>query len=209
MAESFRRVFGDRGRRGSAAFRTLLPDPMVASGLGYDPHPEVTRWQGNWLPPCYHPLPRTSVSERIALSVWWNGPAWTVLRNASFFLWRTWDYATPGQLDYVLDHVSEEAWRRAVEDAVPGEVSRGATMLWALRLDMIALDDYVDWPDTAHIRDYRPLAGLTRAQFLERARRWPAEVQQRAAFDTKGRVDQNTAPRTETGPVHEWGVAKR
>ena len=207
MARHFRRVFGDRGRHTCAAFRTHLPDATVASTLGYNPRPEVTSWRGNWLPPCYYPLPLTDDSERIALSVWWNGPAWTVLRNASFFLWRAWDYATPTQLDYLLDHVSEGTWRRAVEDAVPGEVSRGATMLWALRLDMIALDDYVDWPDTAHIRDHRPLAGLTKAQFLERA--LGMTPNQCARFDTKSPVDQNTAPRTEARPVHEWGVAKR
>lgn len=67
-------------------------------------------------------------------------------------------------------------------------------MLWGLRLDMIALDDYVDWPDSAHVRDYRPLARLTRAQFLDRVRHANA---QRARFDTTGPVDQNTAPRAE------------
>ena len=170
VARPLNRVFGDRTRQGCAALRTRPPAPSVAGRLGYDPRPEVTNWHGNWLPPCYHPLPLTGANERIALSVWWNGPAWTVLRNASFFLWRTWDFATPEQLDHVRGHVPEEAWRRAVDDAVPGEVSRGATMLWGLRLDMIAPDDYVDWPDTAHIRDYRPLARLTRTEFLDRVR---------------------------------------
>lgn len=67
-------------------------------------------------------------------------------------------------------HQSDDAWLRAIDDAVPGEVSRGATTLWALRFNRIALTDYIDWPDTAHLRDFRPLAKLSKAQFLDRLR---------------------------------------
>lgn len=163
-------VFGDRTRHQSAAFRTHSPDGQTALSLGYDPQPMVRNWRGNWLPPCYYPLPWSDVSARIARCVWWNGPPWTVLRNSSYFLWRVWDYATPEQLDYVRRALPDDAWLRAIDDAVPGEVSRGATTLWALRFNRIALTDYIDWPDTAHLRDFRPLAKLSKAQFLDRLR---------------------------------------
>ena len=163
-------VFGDRTRDRSAAFRTHPPDRQTTLSLGYDPQPNVRNWRGNWLPPCYYPLPQSDASARIARCVWGNGPPWTVLRNSSYFLWRVWDYATPEQLDYVRRAVSDDSWLRAVDDAVPGEVSRGATTLWALRLHRIELTDYIDWPDTAHLHDYRPLAKLSKAQFLDRVR---------------------------------------
>lgn len=163
-------VFGDRTRRHSAAFRTRPPTRQTAVSLCYDPQPNVRNWRGNWLPPCYHPLPMTDASARIARCVWWNGPPWSVLRNSSYFLWRVWDYATPEQREYVRQTVPCEAWLRAIDDAVPGEVSRGATTLWALRFKRIEPSDYIDWPDTAHLRDYRPLAKLSKAQFLDRVR---------------------------------------
>ena len=163
-------VFGDRTRRTCAAFRTRLPTRETVQTLGYDPQPDVREWRGNWLPPCYHPLPMFDGAAHTARSVWWNGPPWAVLRNSSHFLWRVWDYATPEQLDDAIRHIPKDAWLRAIDDAVPGEVSRGATMFWALRFNRIALTDYVHWPDTAHLRDFRPLAGLTKAEFLERVR---------------------------------------
>lgn len=165
-------VFGDRSRRQSAAFRTREPQTS-AEWLGYDPKPHLRLLRGNWLPPCYHPLPLTATTERVARSVWWNGPAWSILRNGSFFLWRVWDYGTEDQTRAILDAVPASAWLRAIDDATPGEVSRGATMLWALRFGRIGPLDYVDWPDTAHLRDYRPLKDLTRAEFLARANERP------------------------------------
>ena len=170
MAKRLNPVFGDRTRRRSAAFRTRPPTSQIALSLTYDPQPSVRNWRGNWLPTCYYPLPLSDASSRIARRVWWNGPPWTVLRNSSYFLWRVWDYATPEQLDYVHRTVPDAVWSRAIDDAVPGEVSRGATTYWALRFNRIEPTDYIDWPDTAHLRDYRPLAKLTKAQFLDRVR---------------------------------------
>lgn len=170
MAKGLNPVFGNRTRRCSAAFRTRRPARQAALSLSYDPLPAVRYWRGNWLPPCYYPIPLSDTSAGIARRVWWNGPAWTVLRNSSYFLWRVWDYATPEQLDYIRQTVPVDTWLRAIDDAVPGEVSRGATTFWALRLNRIALTDYIDWPDTAHLRDYRPLAKLSKAGFLDRAR---------------------------------------
>jgi len=170
VANRLNPVFGDRTRCRSAAFRTRSPPSQTVVSLRYDPQPNVRNWRGNWLPPCYHPLPLSDASARIARCVWWNGPPWTVLRNSSYFLWRVWDYATHEQLDHVRRTVPDDAWLRAVDDAVPGEVSRGATTFWALRLHRIEPTDYIDWPDTAHLRDYRPLAKLSKAQFLNRVR---------------------------------------
>ena len=177
MSVGLRPVFGDRARRRSPAFHTRRPTAETAARLGYDTRPELRSLDGNWLPPCYHPLPLSDTSARVALCVWWNGPAWTVLRNSSFFLWRVWDYGSSEQVDFALDHVPESAWLRAIDDAVPGEVSRGSTTLWALRFEMISLSDYIDWPDTAHLRDYRPLSRLTKSQFLDRVRYCNAQRQ--------------------------------
>ena len=84
MTTTLTPVFGDRTREGSAAFTMRHPRKELAQTLGYDPRPAVRTFRGNWLPPCYYPLPMTEISARIALRVWWNGPAWTILRK--FFL---------------------------------------------------------------------------------------------------------------------------
>ena len=177
MTTTLTPVFGDRTREGSAAFTMRHPPKELAQTLGYDPQPAVRTFRGNWLPPCYYPLPMTEISARIALRVWWNGPAWTILRNSSFFLWRVWDYGAPEHMDYALGELPREPWLRAIDDAVPGEVSRGATTLWALRFDKIEPLEYIDWPDAAHLRDYRPMAKLTKAQFLDRVRYCNAQSQ--------------------------------
>ena len=155
-----RPVFGDRRRGLSAAFRTDPSTIPSASELGYAPRPEVTVVDGNWQPPTYHPLAATPRRIETALCVWWHGPPWAILRNASFFLWRVWDHGGAADVEHALHDVPAPAWLRAIEDAVPGEVSRGAVSLWARRFGVIGDADYVAWSDAAHLHDHRPFRGM-------------------------------------------------
>ena len=156
-----RPVFANRSRRTSAAFRTQISPGDTAARLGYDPCPEVRFISGNWQPAAYHPLPMTPESRRAALCVWWNGPPRAILRNASFFLWRVWDYGREDDRDYAVEHIPQAAWLRAIDDAVPGEVSRGVVSYWGRRLGRIKDHEFVNWPDRAHIHDCRPHAGMS------------------------------------------------
>ena len=155
-----RPVFGDRRRGRSAAFRTDVASVAAASTLGYDPRPDVALVDGNWQPPAYFPLLATRWRIETASYVWWRGPPWALLRNASFFLWRVWDHGTPGDLERAVNDVPAPDWRRAIDDAVPGEVSRGTVSLWARRFGVIGDGDHVAWPDEAHLHDQRPCTGM-------------------------------------------------
>ena len=159
-----RHVFGDRRRGRSAAFRTDADSVAAAGALGYDPRPDITVVDGNWQPPAYFPLPASRWRIEAAAYVWWRGPPWALLRNASFFLWRVWDHGTPDDVARAVNDVPAAAWRRAIDDAVPGEVSRGAMSLWARRYRLIRDGEYVDWPDAAHLHDQRPFAGMRLAE---------------------------------------------
>lgn len=162
-----RPVFADRSRLTSAAFRTEIDPRHTEARLGYDPCPDVRFIGGNWQPPAYRPLPMTPESRRVALCVWWNGPPWAILRNASFFLWRVWDYGREGERDYAVEHIPEADWIRAIDDAVPGEVSRGVVNYWGRRLGLIKDDEFVNWPDEAHIHDCRPHAGMSLTDLMD------------------------------------------
>ena len=86
----------------------------------------------------------TPESRRAALGVWWNGPPWAILRNASFFLWRVWDYGQEGERDYAVKRIPKAAWIRAIDDAVPGEVSRGVVNYWGQRMGRVKDDEFVN-----------------------------------------------------------------
>ena len=140
--------------------------------LGYDPHPELTHYRGTPIPPIQDPLVRTPGRWDIADSVYWHTPPWTVLRNASTYLYYVMDYACDEDITFTLQDVPRHLWHRALEQARPGEVSKGSYVLWSLILDLNTWDEPCDWPDTAHKLDYRPLAYNTREQLYARQAYW-------------------------------------
>lgn len=143
-----------------------------AAGLGYDPRPELQEWRGTPIPPLKRPLKHSSERHRIASYVWWNGPPWTVLRNASHYLWHVMDYGQADDIHFTLKDVPRRLWLAALADARPGQLSKGSYELWSLVLGRVKCEDPpCDWPDNAHRLDIRPLAGDTRERLYERHRR--------------------------------------
>ena len=138
------------------------------STLGYDPKPELDEWRGTPIPPVHHPLTRTPERWRIADSVWWNGPQWTVLRNSSMYLWHVMDYGSDEDIAYTRQDLQPGVWHRALEEARTGLLSKGSYVLWSLVFDRMAIGTICDWPDTAHRLDYRMLANESRERLYER-----------------------------------------
>ena len=141
---------------------------LAMSNLGYDPRPTLDRWQGTPIPRLDNPLARTPDRWRIAGYVWWNGPPWTVLRNASRYLWHVMDYARTEDLRLTVMDVEERLWHRALDEATPGNLSKGSFVFWSLMLGRMELEERCSWPDDAHRLDYRPLAGVPREKLYER-----------------------------------------
>ncbi len=144
--------------------------------LGYDPHPELRQWKGTPIPPIDDPLAASPRRSEIAQRVWWNGPAWTVLRNASRYLWHVMDYGFAADIGFTLRDVERARWVRALETARPGWLSRGSFVLWSCYFGLMADDGICDWPHNAHRRDIRPLAHDTREITYQRAARYHAEA---------------------------------
>ena len=139
--------------------------------LGYNPRAELNHWKGTPIPPVYYPLKSTPELWTIAGRVWWNGPAWTVLRNSSYFLWHVMDYGFTEDIRHTLKNIPESTWIRSLDEAQPGLISKGSYMLWSLAFDRIKPGDWCDWPDTAHRLDHRPLRGASREEIRFRNRR--------------------------------------
>ena len=137
--------------------------------LGYDPRPGLGKWRGTPIPPVRDPLKASPERCAIAGRVWWNGPPWTVLRNASYYLWHVMDYGTDADVGFTRRDVPERLWRQALHDARPGLVSRGSYVLWSCVFGLMADDEICQWPDTAHLKDVRPTARDTREQMYQRA----------------------------------------
>ena len=142
--------------------------------LGYDPHPELTHWKGTPIPRLDDPLAVSPRRREIAERVWWNGPAWTVLRSASTYLWHVMDHGFTEDIGFTLGDVERARWTRALEVARPGRLSRGSFVLWSCYFGLMADDAICDWPQDAHIRDVRPLARDTREIMYLRAARYHA-----------------------------------
>lgn len=153
--------------------------PKASEPLGYDPRPDLTHWCGTPIPPVDAPLALTADRERIAGRVWFQGPSWTVLRNASHYLWSVMDYGATEDIACTLQDVPRSLWIKSLKNARPGKLSRGAYVVWSLAFGLIAPGTGCDWPDNAHLRDVRPLANATREQLYERHRhgRTPAHPQ--------------------------------
>ena len=145
--------------------------PKASEPLGYDPRPDLTHWCGTPIPPVDAPLALTADRERFAGRVWFQGPSWTVLRNASHYLWSVMDYGATEDIACTLQDVPRSLWVKSLKDARPGKLSRGAYVVWSLAFGLIAPGTGCDWPDNAHLRDVRPLANATREQLYERHRR--------------------------------------
>lgn len=137
--------------------------------LGYDPRPDLRHWKGTPIPPVDAPLARTPARWRIAGRVWWHGPPWTVLRNADRYLWAVMDRGAAPDVRDALGDIPEAQWRRALAHARPGLLSKGSFVLWSLMFDAVdPADPMAWWPDTAHMRDWRPLADESRERLYDR-----------------------------------------
>ncbi|MCY4357777.1 MAG: hypothetical protein OXD01_09705 [Gammaproteobacteria bacterium] len=143
--------------------------------LGYDPRPELDLWLGTPIPPVCRPLKLTPQRAKIANCVWWNGPAWTVLRNRAYYLWHVMDHGRKTEIRHALGDIPAESWVWALDEASPGLLSRGSYILWSLAFDRISPGDRCSWPDTAHRRDWRPLAGESRERLYFRHRQCRGE----------------------------------
>ena len=139
------------------------------SELGYDPRPNERRWKGTVIPPVQFPLVATAERERIASEVWWRGPSWTILRNGPQFVRQVMDFGSDEAVRRMLLDVPRDIWHLALTEARPGLLSRGSKILWSTRFGLQKPGELPDgWPDDAHIKDVRPLAGKTRLQLYER-----------------------------------------
>ena len=147
----------------------------MSEDLGYDPRPRLALWHGTPIPPVENPLRETPSRRAIAHRVWWHGPAWTVLRNASSYLWHVWDYGTDEQIAFTRTDVPERLWIRALEDARPGAVSAGSYVFWSYVFGRMSGEEICDWSARAHRHDYKPLVGDERAERLIRDATSPVE----------------------------------
>ena len=143
--------------------------PSSQAQLGYDPRPDIARWKGTAIPPVKNPLQRTPERWAIAKRVFWRGPPWAVLRNASHYLWHVMDGLSYEELQFTLQDVERALWIQALREARPGYLSKGAYITWAIRFGLMRHTDQCDWPNTAHRRDLRPTANDTRADDYRRA----------------------------------------
>ena len=138
---------------------------MPSDSLGYDPRPGERNWRGTPIPPVADPLPATGKLPEIAERMWWNGPAWTILRNSGEFLRHAIDHATEKDLAYLWETIAVERWRKALLEATPGTMSRSRYRLWCLWLDIDDIVPAADWRDDGHLNDYTP--ELSREQAYE------------------------------------------
>ena len=112
------------------------------------------------------PLEPSPRRVAIAEAVWWNGPAWTILRNGPQFVRQVLDFGNDDEIAFIYRDVAREVWVAALNEARPGRMSRQAWLFWSIHLGLVPIDYICDWPRDAHIRDIRPLAGATREQLL-------------------------------------------
>ena len=118
------------------------------------------------------PLKPSPCRVAIAEAAWWNGPAWTILRNGPHFVRHVLDYGRDDEIAFMCRDIAREVWVAALDEARPGTMSRQAWLFWSIRLGLKPIDYVCDWPRDAHIRDIRPLADATREQLYERHRAW-------------------------------------
>ena len=161
------------------------PAAALATRLGYDPRPEVTVWKGTAIPPMGHALARTPERWAIAKRVFWRGPPWAALRNASHYLWHVMDGLSHDELLFTLGDLDRALWVQALRDARPGLLSKGAYIAWSLYFGLMQPLDDCGWPDNAHRRDFRPTARYTREDYYRRAAMHHRKV---AAFEAPKQI---------------------
>ena len=137
-------------------------------GLGYDPQPDLRHWRGNPLHPVADPLAQTPRRKAIAERVYWQGPAWQVLRNGVAFLHGVMDFARIDEARFIRLDVAEWLWLKALDQARPGRVSCGGFFLWSRVFGRDPGDSPHQWVPGAHWADRRPLAGASRAEMRRR-----------------------------------------
>ena len=151
----------------------LMDEGRSIDVLGYDPRPGLKAWRGTPIPPVARPLALTPRRAAIANRVWWNGPPWTVLRNAAHYLWHVMDYGRVEDVAHALRDVPRETWLWALDEAGPGLLSKGSYVLWSLHFGRMEPDGPpCPWPDAAHRLDCKPLRGASREDLLRRAVAW-------------------------------------
>ncbi len=144
---------------------------MLGEDLGYEPRPELNSWHGTPIPCVCAPLPKTNERWRIANYVWWNGPPWTVLRNAHVYLWHVMDYARYEDITFTLNDLPKPLWLDALDAATPGALSKGSYILWSIWFERGDIDVRMrEWPDEAHRLDFRPHRNTPRERIYERHR---------------------------------------
>ena len=136
---------------------------MHARSLGYDPRPEARDWRGTPIPPVKDPLTANATLVEMAERIWWNGPAWTILRNSGRFLRHAMDHATESDLAYREEHVATDRWRQALQEATPGTMSRSRYRLWCLWLGIDEQVPASEWHWKGHLNDSRPNDNRERA----------------------------------------------
>ena len=175
---------------------------MIVPALGYDPRPQLSSWRGTPIPSVSCPLPLTPMRSRIAERVWWNGPPWTIVRNADNYVWRVMDYGLDDDIDYEWRTLAEEVWLHALEVAKPrGDLSRGSWLFWSNVLRRWSPERYEEavrlpWPDTAHRLDYKHLATATREELYRR--------QAYGHYEAKGFCDECAHERIEASAANDW-----
>ena len=147
-----------------------MTQPCAAT-LGYDPQPTLRSWCGNPLPQVDAPLALTPRRRRVAERVYWQGPAWHILRNGVGFLLLVMDHASLEDARFVYRDVDAALWHRALDAAVPGRVSRGAYCLWSHVFGRDPEATALDWSGCRHLGDLRPRADRDRAKVRDIARR--------------------------------------
>ncbi len=132
--------------------------------------PEVSAWRGTPIPSVSMPLDPTSGRVKVAEAVWWNGPAWTILRNGPQFVRQVLDFGHDEEVAFIRADVGRRVWVAALRGAVAGSISRGSYILWSIKLGLADAGMECDWPRDAHVRDIRPLAFASREDLYRRHR---------------------------------------
>lgn len=135
-----------------------------------NPPEQPSTWHGTPIPRVDDPINPTPELEAIASRIWWHGPPAMALRNANAFLWQIMDYANDEDIDTALRAIERKRWLRAINEAPPRHVSRGAVILWRLRFGLPTEHIRQTWPRHTHRNDIKPLANESRERLYERHR---------------------------------------
>lgn len=142
----------------------------AAGGLGYDPRPRIRRWRGTPIPPVDRPLPAAGGLAGVAERTWWNGPAWTILRNGPQFLRHVMDHGRPADVAICETSVPAELWTQALLEAEPGSMSRSAHRWFCVKRGLFRIKELPAWP-RSHLFDHRGRANEDRRRMYERIAR--------------------------------------